>query len=215
MSRCKKLSPTGEQRADKEKSHKIIWWWECPGSVPGINSGRPRDIRDVGADLCGNSHSRGRMSAGQTGQMTGQMGHVHGTDGTQTRGCPAKILYVYWFFFPHCLETIFESQLPSPKLSPEMPPKLSLAHKRGNFFSFKINPAVRVTARQLKDKNCLAAISDQRHQDVSSGPLGDPFSQCISGGLCLCWEKESIHHPAPVRNFSLPTKKGATEERFW
>ena len=39
------------------------------------------------------------MSAGQTGQMTGQMGHVHGTDGTQTRGCPAKILYVYWFFF--------------------------------------------------------------------------------------------------------------------
>ena len=38
------------------------------------------------------------MSAGQTGQMTGQMGHVHGRDGTQTRGCPAKILYVYSFF---------------------------------------------------------------------------------------------------------------------
>ena len=35
------------------------------------------------------------------GHMTGQMGHVHGTDGTQTRGCPAKILYVYWLFpFP-------------------------------------------------------------------------------------------------------------------
>ena len=32
---------------------------------------------------------------------TGQMGHVHGTDGTQTRGCPAKILSVYWFFFPN------------------------------------------------------------------------------------------------------------------
>ena len=30
------------------------------------------------------------MSAGQTGQMTGQMGHVHGTDGTQTRGVPPK-----------------------------------------------------------------------------------------------------------------------------
>ena len=46
------------------------------------------------------------MSAGQTGHMTGQMGHVHGTDvdGTQTRGCPAKILYVYWFFsFPQNL----------------------------------------------------------------------------------------------------------------
>ena len=30
--------------------------------------------------------------------MTGQMGHVQGTDGTQTGGCPAKILYGYWFF---------------------------------------------------------------------------------------------------------------------
>ena len=54
-----------------------IWWLECPGSVPGINSGRPRDTRDVSADLCGNSNSRGRMSAGQTGQMTGQTGFVH------------------------------------------------------------------------------------------------------------------------------------------
>ena len=41
------------------------------------------------------------MSAGQTGHMMGQMGHVHGTDGRQTRGCPAKILYVCWFLlFP-------------------------------------------------------------------------------------------------------------------
>ena len=91
----------GEQKTDKGKSHKGIWWWECPGSVPGINSARPRDTRDVWADLRRNSHSRGRTSAGQTGQMTGQMGHVHGTDGTQTKGRPAKILYVYWFFsFP-------------------------------------------------------------------------------------------------------------------
>ena len=28
------------------------------------------------------------------------------------------------------------------------------------------------------------------------------------------WEKESIHRPAPVRNFSLPKNMGATEERF-
>ena len=41
------------------------------------------------------------MSAGQTGHVTGQMGHVHGTDGTHTKGCPAKIPYVYCFFsFP-------------------------------------------------------------------------------------------------------------------
>ena len=38
------------------------------------------------------------MSPGQTGHITGQMGRVPGTDGTHTRGCPAKILYVYWFF---------------------------------------------------------------------------------------------------------------------
>ena len=61
---------------------------------------------------------------------------------------------------PHwTLETIFDSQLPSPKLSPKMPLKLSLAHKRGGLFSsFKITPAVRVFARQLRDKNRLAAI---------------------------------------------------------
>ena len=38
------------------------------------------------------------MSPGQTGHITGQMGRVPGTDGTHTKGCPAKILYVYWFF---------------------------------------------------------------------------------------------------------------------
>ena len=38
---------------------------------------------------------------------------------------------------PHCLEAIFDSQLPSPKLSPKMPPKLSLPHKRGLFNLFQ------------------------------------------------------------------------------
>ena len=61
------------------------------GSVPG-------NTWDVWADLCGNSDSRGRMSAGHSGHMTGQMGHVHGTDGTHNKGCPAQILCVYWVF---------------------------------------------------------------------------------------------------------------------
>ena len=44
----------------------------------------------------------GRMSAGQTGQTTGQMGHVHGTDGTQTRSCPTKnSLCLLVFSFPN------------------------------------------------------------------------------------------------------------------
>ena len=38
---------------------------------------------------------------------------------------------------PHCLETIFDSQLPSPKSSPKMPPKLSLPHTKGHFFFFQ------------------------------------------------------------------------------
>ena len=110
-----------EQKNDKENSNKGIWWWECPGSIPGINSGRARDTRDVWADLCGHSHSKGRMSAGQTGQMTGQMGHVHGTDGTQTRGCPARILYVYGFF----LSPNFDGSEPShPHKMRELKPKL-------------------------------------------------------------------------------------------
>ena len=41
------------------------------------------------------------MSPGQTGHITGQTGRVLGTDGTHTRGCPAKFLYVYWFFSFH------------------------------------------------------------------------------------------------------------------
>ena len=29
---------SGEKKTGEEKSHKGIWWSECPGSVPGINS---------------------------------------------------------------------------------------------------------------------------------------------------------------------------------
>ena len=90
-----------EQKTDKEKSHKGIWWWECPGSVPGINSGRPRDTRDVWADLCGNSHSRGRMSAGQTGTDDGTDGDMStGQTGHKPGGVPPKFFMFIGFFFP-------------------------------------------------------------------------------------------------------------------
>ena len=85
-----------EKKINKES--RGIWWPECLGSVPRTNSGRPGDTWNIWVDLCGNSNSGGRMSAGQTGHTTGQMGNIHGTDGTHTRGCPAKILYVCWFF---------------------------------------------------------------------------------------------------------------------
>ena len=44
--------------------------------------------------------------------------------------------------------------------------------REGFLSSFKINPAVRAIARQVRDENCLAAIFAPRHQSVSSGPLG-------------------------------------------
>ena len=55
------------------------------------------------------------MSPGQMGHITGQMGRVPGTDGTHTRGCPAKILYVCWFFsFP--IESTLWKKLPLVRL---------------------------------------------------------------------------------------------------
>ena len=52
-----------------------------------------------------------------------------------------------------------------------LPDCLSLT-REGFLSSFKINPAVRVIARQVRDKNCLTSIFAPRHQSVSSGPLG-------------------------------------------
>ena len=121
-----------------------------PRERPGVDSGRPRDTRDIWADLCGNSHSRGRMSAGQ---MTGQMGHVHGTDGTQTKVSRQNSLCLLVFF-----------------LSPAVPPvRLGLSGRNpGNalraFLEFP--PRVRLgspkpyNSRHLKPPehfpNCLA-----------------------------------------------------------
>ena len=84
-----------------------------------------------------------------------------------------------------------------------MPPKLSLAPKRGlQYLSLKITPAVRVIARQSRDRNCLVATFDSRHQDASSGPLGlvslNTCSDSIVKYCCCCcghacgfslWEK--------------------------
>ena len=85
---------------------------------------------------------------------------------------------------PHCLAAMFDSQLPSPKLSLKLPPNLPLPHKRGFVSSFKITPAVRVIAQQLSGKKSLAAIFASRHQDASPGPLGKgPGSVWFGYGL--------------------------------
>ena len=70
-------------------------------------------IRDVWADLCGNLNSRGRTSSGQTGHMTGQMGHGHGTDAThQGGGSRQNSLCLLVFCFPQVLSECHVMQLP-------------------------------------------------------------------------------------------------------
>ena len=68
---------------------------------------------------------------------------------------------------PHCLATIFDAQLPSPKLSPKMPPKLSLAHKRGHFFLFQNCPR--------GEGNCETI----ERQKVSRGNFCPATSRCL------------------------------------
>ena len=75
---------------------------------------------------------------------------------------------------PHCLEAIFDSQLPSPKLSLKMPPKLPLPHSRAHFFPFQNCPRGEGNCAAIERQNCLAAIFASRHQDASLGPLGAP-----------------------------------------
>ena len=70
---------------------------------------------------------------------------------------------------PHCLEAIFDSQLPSPKLSPKMPPKLSLPHKRGLFILFQNYPR--------GEANCETS----ERQKLSRGNF------CPATSICLFW----------------------------
>ena len=72
-------------------------------------------------------------------------------------------------FSPHCLETIFDSQLPSPKSSPKMPPKLSLPHRRGHFFFFQNYPC--------GEGNCEAI----ERQKLSRGNFCPGTSRCLAG----------------------------------
>ena len=72
---------------------------------------------------------------------------------------------------PHCLAAIFDSELPSPKLSLKMPPKLPLPHKRGHFFLFQTCPCC--------EGNC-AAIERQKLS---------PCNFCIKMPLRALWER--------------------------
>ena len=76
----------------------------------------------------------------------------------------------------NCLPTVSRQFLtrnyPRPNCLLKCLPNCLSPTREGFLSSFKINPAVRVIARQVRGKNCLAAIFAPRHQSVSSGPLG-------------------------------------------
>ena len=83
----------------------------------------------------------------------------------------------------NCLPTVSRQFLtrnyPRPNCLLKCLPNCLSPTREGFLSSFKINPAVRVIARQVRDKNCLAAIFAPRHQSVSSGPLG--FTSKVTG----------------------------------
>ena len=76
----------------------------------------------------------------------------------------------------NCLPTVSRQFLtrnyPRPNCILKCLPNCLSPTREGFLSSFKINPAVRVIARQVRGKNCLAAFFAPRHQSVSSGPLG-------------------------------------------
>ena len=85
---------------------------------------------------------------------------------------------------PHCLAPIFDSQLPSPKLSLKMPPKLPLPHNRGHFFLFQNCP---------RGEGICAAIERQK---LSRGNF------CLAASRCLFWPTVIVSQlPSPWGQF--------------
>ena len=82
---------------------------------------------------------------------------------------------------PHCLAAIFDSQLPSPKLSLKMPPKLPLPHNRGHFFLFQNCPR--------GEGNC-AAIERQK---LSRGNF------CLAASRCLSWPSGDLRNLSGIQ----------------
>ena len=132
----------------------------------------------------------------------------------------------------NCLPTVSRQFLtrnyPRPNCLLKCLPNCLSPTREGFLSSFKINPAVRVIARQVRDKNCLAAIFAPRHQSVSSGPLGMRMrirsdaprkSQRVRGGepegvrkhllskqVFLCSKKVFRREKALLGNLRKPSK---------
>ena len=136
----------GEKKKPIKKNHiKEFGGRDAPEASQGQTRDVPGTPGTFGPDLCLHQYQRARMSPGQTGHITGQMGLVPGTDGTHTRECPAKILYVYWFFsFPTAPFGKFQG------FAKGWFPKGWLRAVKGGFGGF---PLYRKTERGYKKRN--------------------------------------------------------------
>ena len=99
---------------------------------------------------------------------------------------------------PHCLAAIFDSQLPSPKLSHKMPPKLPLPHNRGHFFLFQSCPR--------GEGNC-AAIERQK---LSRGNFCLAASRCLSGPSGSRVKRQFDEWMAPVSRIYRDIRGGGS-----
>ena len=99
---------------------------------------------------------------------------------------------------PHCLGTTFDSQLPSPKFPPKMPPKVSLAHKRGLLCLFQNYPRGEGTCEPLETKIASRKFLS-RDIKLSLLPTGSrvfctpPFCRSL---ICGSYPQVSSDHPS-------------------
>ena len=108
--------------------------FDLPGVVPACFFGRPfcaskQGLQAVGSELLGQSLSE---SLGQKNGPTRDM-RMTGFTLTAQRALRDILMPRGKKMTPHCLATIFDSQLPSPKLSLKMPPKLPLPPQKRAF----------------------------------------------------------------------------------
>ena len=100
----------------------------------------------------------------------------------------------------HCLAAIFDSQLPSPKLSLKMPLKLPLPHNRGHFLLFQNCPC--------GEGNC-AAIEQQK---LSRGNFCLAASRCLPGPSGL---RSELPGPRTKNKRSWIWLQNGTFENTW
>ena len=112
---------------------------------------------------------------------------------------------------PHCLATIFDSQLPLPKLSPKMPPKLSLAHKKGHFFLFQNYPRGEGNCETIERQKLSHGKFAPRHQGVSFGPLGAHHGLLLHAAKAR-WIATST---VPEQSLVLSGEEVAHAHAFW